>query len=696
MRKKLFTFLLALAASVGIMQAQSYADANFAIDFRYTPYQIVGGGSLPEGAEVTGTPNGDISHGYTGALITIPITAGDYKVMMGTCQFSGVDGLIKTEDGSETFATLATNNGTCYHQNTATNVVGAIFNVPTDQIIKVHGAQYTPYFSIEKMAAVPTFTDFEINFRTNTYSVISGAKPEGTVIAGAYNDDLHGYTNVEATVPTQAGTYRLTLGACEYGNGAGNVMSETNAELASFNQNLGAGNCYHNNTAANIVVAYFTVDIDQNITIDCGQYTPYMKLEKITEYTVGFALGDAEGSAPAAVNVTIGDALAMPANRTMYKAGYTLTGWSDGVNTYAIGADFTPTSDIVLTPVFTANAEDALQGKTVRWYFGTDNGAPEMHLEGGSGTGFLIAQADPTGTPVDVKLYIDATSGKFKNTELGDARWAQVNAGTVMTFFSEEGAIVRVWAMNEPTESTLDGNTKSAWESNIATYAAAPAAGISTYTVIGSATWYGYLEVTYPTPAPTFVVLSTNVDPNDAGVYYTTFFDGSINYALPNDGTEAYAAEVSGDAMYLHKIAENNDVLPANTAVLFKAPSNSITLTASDDTPVTITETNHLLGVDVVTATPPNCYVLSGTPEHGVGFYPYSAANLNAHKAYITYGSAGAPPRRMRFVFDGAHNPTALDEAAGEKAQSLKVVENGQLIIIKNGVRYNAQGKVVK
>ena len=696
MRKKLFTFLLALATSVGIMQAQSYADANFAINFQSDLYTIASG-SLPEGTEVTGTFN-DNQHGYYNAAITIPVTAGNYKVTLGACGYGSGEGAVTNEDGSVSYASFnqkLEENDRCYHQSPANNIVVIIFNVPADQKIVVDCGNYTPYFAIEKIV-VPAFTDFEINFQSDPYSMISGAKPEGTVIAGSFNDAQHGYQNVEATVPMEAGTYRLTLGVCRFGNGAGNVMSETNVELASFNQKLDDSKCYDQNPAEYIVSVNFTVDIDQNITIDCGQYTPYMKLEKITEYTVGFALGDAEGSAPVAVNVTIGDALAMPANRTMYKAGYTLTGWSDGVNTYAIGADFTPTSDIVLTPVFTANAEDALQGKTVRWYFGTDNGAPEMHLEGGSGTGFLIAQADPTGTPVDVKLYIDATSGKFKNTELGDARWAQVNAGTVMTFFSEEGAIVRVWAMNEPTESTLDGNTKSAWESNIATYAAAPAAGISTYTVIGSATWYGYLEVTYPTPAPTFVVLSTNVDPNDAGVYYTTFFDGSINYALPNDGTEAYAAEVSGDAMYLHKIAENNDVLPANTAVLFKAPSNSITLTASDDTPVTITETNHLLGVDVVTATPPNCYVLSGTPEHGVGFYPYSAANLNAHKAYITYGSAGAPPRRMRFVFDGAHNPTALDEAAGEKAQSLKVVENGQLIIIKNGVRYNAQGKVVK
>ena len=35
-------------------------------------------------------------------------------------------------------------------------------------------------------------------------------------------------------------------------------------------------------------------------------------------------------------------------------------------------------------------------------------------------------------------------------------------------------------------------------------------------------------------------------------------------------------------------------------------------------------------------------------------------------------------------------------ENAAEALKSEKRIENGQLIIIKNGVRYNAQGQVVK
>ena len=192
--------------------------------------------------------------------------------------------------------------------------------------------------------------------------------------------------------------------------------------------------------------------------------------------------------------------------------------------------------------------------------------------------------------------------------------------------------------------------------------------------------------------------ITANEDPDHAGIYYSTFYDSSKKYALPNDGTEAYAAEVNNGAMYLHKIAEGNDVLPAGTAVIFKATSGTITLTESDDTPVAISVTNHLRGVDVdteissvVTGT---CYVLSGG-SNGVGFYLYEYPNqLKAHKAYIDLNGGGAAqaPKHLRFVFDSA---TAIETTEAD-VKAEKRIENGVLYIIKNGVKYNAQGQTVK
>ena len=458
----------------------TYLDADFAIDFMSDPYTVVGGGALPTGVEVAGDFH-DAQHGYSSPVITIPVTAGNYLVKMGACQYSNQDGSVKNEDGSVTYTTLATNTGVCYDADPSKNYVADIITIPSDQIIKVYGAEYTPYFSIEKMPEIPAFTDFEINFMSDPYGMISGAKPEGTVIAGSFHDGDHGYQNVEVTVPMKAGKYRLTLGACQFGNGAGNVMSETNIELASFDQNLGENKCYHQDPAENIISMIFDVDQDQTITIDCGQYTPYMKLEAVTSYVVEFALGDAEGTAPTTVDVTIGEDITMPVNKTMYKPGYTLTGWSDGVNTYPIGQPFTPANDVVLTPVFTANQADLLNASsdvTVKWYFGGDNGAPTTSYEGTSG--LLVAQATIGDKTVDVKLAIDATEGRF--APQSTTEWANVKVGTIFTYPYKEGMTVNV------------GNYKS-----YVTYYIADAEGKVT---CGENDTYSFIEVTYPASAP--------------------------------------------------------------------------------------------------------------------------------------------------------------------------------------------------
>jgi len=45
------------------------------------------------------------------------------------------------------------------------------------------------------------------------------------------------------------------------------------------------------------------------------------------------------------------------------------------------------------------------------------------------------------------------------------------------------------------------------------------------------------------------------------------------------------------------------------------------------------------------------------------------------------------------FVYDVA---TDIENVQGDNVQSTKFIENGMLIIEKNGVRYNAQGQIVK
>ena len=101
---------------------------------------------------------------------------------------------------------------------------------------------------------------------------------------------------------------------------------------------------------------------------------------------------------------------------------------------------------------------------------------------------------------------------------------------------------------------------------------------------------------------------------------------------------------------------------------------------------------HDLQGSETQIATPANCYVLAGT-DGVVGFYNYTADNLNAHKAYVVYAGSNQAPRRMPFIFDQA---TGVESIQPSAVSSQKVIENGVLYIIKNGAKYNAQGQVVK
>jgi hypothetical protein len=194
--------------------------------------------------------------------------------------------------------------------------------------------------------------------------------------------------------------------------------------------------------------------------------------------------------------------------------------------------------------------------------------------------------------------------------------------------------------------------------------------------------------------------LTTRQDPDEAEYYYSTFFDSTNQYEIP-DGTEAFAAKLdeNGD-MVLKKVAEGRQILPANTAVILKAQSPSCALYPSQGEPVSVNPAdNVLLGVDEPTAAPANCYVLSGySTDHsvvGVGFYAFDGT-IPAHKAYLIYnGAALSPQHRMRFIFEEEQTATDIDYQQST-IESRKVFINGQLIIIRNGIHYNAAGQMVK
>ena len=195
------------------------------------------------------------------------------------------------------------------------------------------------------------------------------------------------------------------------------------------------------------------------------------------------------------------------------------------------------------------------------------------------------------------------------------------------------------------------------------------------------------------------VDITAKLDPVNAGVYYSTFYDGSRQLQLPAD-VEAYTATVSGDKMLLKKVAVPGDILPAATAVVLRASQADFALTPSAASPVSV-ENNALRGTDVNMEVPSeHCYVLSGA-DGFVGFYPLLAPyTLSAHKAYIDLdnlpGGANNAPRRLRFVFSEEQTTTGMENVQNEETKAQKVMIDGVMYIIRGEHMYDAQGQIVK
>ncbi len=197
--------------------------------------------------------------------------------------------------------------------------------------------------------------------------------------------------------------------------------------------------------------------------------------------------------------------------------------------------------------------------------------------------------------------------------------------------------------------------------------------------------------------SPVYAITS-KPDPDNSSVYYSTHYNETQKYRLPV-GTEAYVATISGDDMNLTKVVDGGQVLPANTALILKSTSASVTLTPTDDDAVAVSAENALRGTDSEMAAPDNCYVLSDKSADetvtGIGFYQFTST-LAAHKAYLTLGGGSGAPQRLRFVFNKENIATGVDQVSSDQVQSTKVLRDGQLIILRGNKEYNAQGQIVK
>ena len=164
---------------------------------------------------------------------------------------------------------------------------------------------------------------------------------------------------------------------------------------------------------------------------------------------------DAYGETPKTVKVQSGLPVTMPKNQTLIKDGYTLTGWSDGPTTTAIGKDYVPQNDVILHPVFTKNAANvSLQKRseemTVRWVFATENGSAEYNNNASAN----VLQPIINGEAVDVGIKMTKGDNQA-NEAMASNGWMAANNGN-FTLPVVKGARIAL-TVYYPTDITING-----------------------------------------------------------------------------------------------------------------------------------------------------------------------------------------------------------------------------------------------
>lgn len=369
---------------------------------------------------------------------------------------------------------------------------------------------------------------------------------------------------------------------------------------------------------------------------------------------------DVEGIAPTPQSIDINTSFTIPQNYTLYKEGYTLTGWTDGETTFNVGSAYTMTKTVYeLTPIFTPNSkslDDRTEAVTVKWDLRHNNGVPVITWEKNSG--ILVSQATINGTTIDVKMAINATDGKFDIVSRGD--YCQINSNTIVSIPSVPNVEITIDGWYNTYDYEIGGN---AVDQDVAK---------TVYTYTGSdnpvaikfvnSAFFNYIQATYPAPETITITPAKK---------FTTFCSTSALNFTAVDGLEAYV--VTGSTNTTITLAKVTDV-PASTGLILKKTGSAASYNVPAGSATTLAETNKLVGVTTATTFNAGDYILSnGT------FIKGTAGTLAAGKAYLPASN-----------IDTSANILSLDFGGTTDIANLKAVNT-----LENGKFYNLAGQEV-
>ena len=177
--------------------------------------------------------------------------------------------------------------------------------------------------------------------------------------------------------------------------------------------------------------------------------------------------------------------------------------------------------------------------------------------------------------------------------------------------------------------------------------------------------------------------LSTTI--TDAG-WATLYTPWPLDFAKASpSGLTAYTATLSNNTVTLTEVQN----VQAGTGVVLKGDAGNYTIPVAENSSTAKGDMigNAIAGTELAAET---AYILNINGAGKAQFFINNAGTIAAGKAYLPVGTNHAKALSVVFADDmtGITNANAAEEAA----QPAKRIVNGQLVIEKNGKRYNAAG----
>ena len=541
------------------------------------------------------------------------------------------------------------------------------------------------------------YTDASGNWNHDAAVTLYAEWSTSHTVTAASNNNTYGTAEAEETSVAEGETTTITASANDgykfrswEVTGEGSTLSSTTANPTTLTMG----------TADATVTATFSALEHYTITYNKGAY--------------------GAGDDIAAGDKTEDVAFALSSTRYT-RDGYVQTGWAltdGGDKAYDLGGSYTENADLVLYPFWTVLYEQTNVTGAATWDWSKI----------GEGSVQLTASTTPTKSEEfvlkNIELYNDYTIAgafgdaqklkvvaeyPFRNDKNGkmmqgnSVKFTTTVPGILDVDFSNTGGSrpYRYLRVNGELTSykSGDGNKVSA------TGISVPAGDVVMDFYIPNAsdptsrdgdnvgvTMCRVMKIVF-TPASHSITATPD--------YYATFC-APYKVSVP-DGVEAYTARYSTIGEYTGLLTLDvwtnggRRVIPANLPVILKGTSTSFVLTATNAEVDDFVGTNNLHGTSSAVldaSTVSTAYVL-GVVEDLTGFYKKESGEIPVNKAYLIIdGGAAAAPQVIRIV-EGENGATSIGSIE-QTEQTVKFVENGRILIKKNGIVYDTLGRIVK